>query len=231
MMLQKHISISISRAICISLLLLAQVAVMAQRHKANVIQPKDTLSFFRHVAVSGDLVGLVQMQFSDYGQYEVAARVSLRNRYFPVVELGYGKADSEDPSTHLHYTSKAPYGRIGVDFNMMKNKNDDYRLYVGVRYGYSKFKYSVTHPGLNDPVWKTQIPFDLTDIDNQFHWMEWVVGVDAKIWGPFRLGWSVRYKRRLANTKNEAGHPWYVPGFGKYSGTPLGGTFNVIIEW
>ncbi|MFR5269639.1 MAG: hypothetical protein ACLTGI_01460 [Hoylesella buccalis] len=46
----------------------AQVAVMAQRHKAIVIQPKDTLSFFRHVAVSGDLVGLAQMQFSDYGQ-------------------------------------------------------------------------------------------------------------------------------------------------------------------
>lgn len=231
MMLQKHISISISRVICISLLLAAQVAVMAQKSKAIVIQPKDTLSLFRHVAVSGDLAGLAQLQFSDYGQYEVTARVSLRNKYFPIVELGYGRADSEDPSTQLHYTSKAPYGRIGVDVNMMKNKNDDYRLYVGVRYGYSKFKYSVTHPGLHDPVWKSQTPYDLANIDNRYHWMEGVVGVDAKIWGPLRLGWSVRYKQRLANTNSEAGHPWYIPGFGKYSATPLGGTFNVIIEW
>ena len=103
MMLQKHISISISRAICISLLLAAQVAVMAQKPKAIVIQPKDTLSLFRHVAVSGDLAGLAQLQFSDYGQYEVAARVSLRNKYFPVVELGYG------PVSYTHLTLPTNY--------------------------------------------------------------------------------------------------------------------------
>lgn len=212
------------------MLLMAQMAVMAQKPKKITILPKDTLPFFRHVAVSADLIGPIQMQFSDYGHYEVAARISLRNRYFPVVELGYGKADSEDPSTQLHYTSKAPYGRIGADFNMMKNKNDDYRLYVGFRYGYSKFKYSVTHPGITDPVWQTNDPYELTDVDNRFHWLEGVAGVDAKIWGPLRLGWSVRYKTKLSYTKNDAGNPWYVPGFGKYKGSPLGGTFNVIVE-
>ena len=229
-MLKTRISTYISKSICISLLLIAPFAGMAQRPKKIQPPPKDTTNFFRHVAVSADLVGLAQLQFSDYGQYELAARVSLRDRYFPIIELGYGKADSEDPGSQLHYTSKAPYGRIGVDFNMMKNKHDDYRLYVGFRYAYTSFKYSVDHPGIVDPVWGSKDTFQLTDISSNFHWLEGVIGVDAKIYGPFRLGWSVRYKRRLTNSKDAAGNAWYVPGFGKYGDGRLGGTFNVIVE-
>jgi len=54
--------------------------------------------------------------------------------------------------------------------------------------------------------------------------------VDAKIWGPVRLGWSARYKRRLLHDEGPLGNAWYVPGFGKTGGSRLGGTFNVIFE-
>ena len=226
----KHISIFILKSICISLLLAVQTSVMAQKPKLPMQQQPDTTRLFRHIAVSVDLVGMAQMQLSDYGQIEVAARLNLKDKYFPVVELGYGKADSENPGTLLHYTSKAPYGRIGIDFNTMKNKHDDYRMYAGFRFAYSNFKYSVHHPGLIDPVWKTRTEYRLNDIGNQFSWLEAVFGVDAKIWGPFRLGWSVRYRARLSYKAEEVGYAWYVPGYGRQKSNLLSGTFNVTLE-
>ena len=63
-----------------------------------------------------------------------------------------------------------------------------------------------------------------------YHWMEAVFGVDAKIAGPLRLGWSVRYRRRIAHDDGNIGKTWYVPGYGKQGGSRLGGTFNIIFE-
>ena len=88
-----HTYTSISKNICISVLLLLGTTLQAQIPKKIFEQPKDSTRFLRHVAVSADLVGPLQLLLSDYGQYEAAARVSLRNKYFPVVELGYGQAD------------------------------------------------------------------------------------------------------------------------------------------
>jgi hypothetical protein len=191
---------------------------------------KDSISFFRGVQVMGDVVGLIQMAVGSYGQYEVAARVNLKDKYFPVIEVGYGKTDHEDEVTQTRYKTSAPYGRIGMDFNVMKNKHDIYRIYAGARYAYTSFKFDVYHSDLIDPVWGGQSQFQGHDIKAYYHWFEAVVGVDAKIWGPLHLGWSVRYKRRIAYDNGELGNVWYVPGFGKQGSTRLGGTFNVIIE-
>ena len=96
---------------------------------AKAVAEKDTVALFRGVAVSADLIGAAQLALSDYGQYEAALRINLRDKYFPVLELGYGKADADDPSTKLSYKTSAPYVRIGLDFNIAKNKNYDYRIY------------------------------------------------------------------------------------------------------
>jgi hypothetical protein len=228
MMRRKLISTYISRALAISMLLLPMSA-MAQRPKL-LVQTKDTIPMFRGLAVSADLVGPAQLLFGDYGQYEAALRVNLKDKYFPIIELGYGKANANDISTRLTYKTNAPYGRIGVDFNLMKNKHDIYRLYGGVRYAYTNFKYDVFSPGLTDPVWHDHVEYSAKDVSCNYHWLEFVFGVDAKIWGPVRLGWSARYKRRLLHDEGPLGNAWYVPGFGKTGGSRLGGTFNVIFE-
>ena len=53
----------------------------------------DSVPLFNGFAVSVDLVGPVQMLIGDYGQYEAALRINLKDRYFPIVEAGIGKAD------------------------------------------------------------------------------------------------------------------------------------------
>ena len=168
------------------------------QEKTNIAiaNTEDSIPLFRNISVSFDLVGLAQMAFGDYGQYEGGLRVNLKDKYFPVVEVGLGKANAKDDATRLSYKTQAPYFRVGCDINVMKNKHDINRLYGGLRYG----------------------------------WVEFVFGVDAKIWGPIRLGWTARYKRRLFHNDGDVGNTWYVPGYGKEGNTRLGGTFNVTIE-
>ena len=47
--------------------------------------------------------------------------------------------------------------------------------------------------------------------------------------GTLRLGWSLRYKRKLTAKDPAIGKAWYIPGYGRYDDR-IGGTFNVIIE-
>ena len=229
---QRVHSIFISRALSISVLLLMLLNAHAQGgSKKNIIaETADSIPLFRGVAVSVDLVGPAEMMFGDYGQYEAAARINLKDKYFPVVELGWGKANAEDVATQLTYKTNSPYVRAGMDFNLMKNKHDIYRLLGGVRYAYTSFKYDVNSPNIVDPVWKDNVEYNAEGVKCNYHWLEFSFGVDAKIWGPVRMGWTVRYRKKLYSKAGDFGTPWYVPGFGKSGSTRLGGTFNVTFE-
>ena len=96
MMHLKHISTYISApvtkktVIVLSLLLLAGGgrANAQDRHKKIATVEKDTIPWLNGVAVSVDLIGPVQLIVSDYGQYEASLRVNLKDKYYPVFELG-----------------------------------------------------------------------------------------------------------------------------------------------
>jgi hypothetical protein len=236
MMSHNHISIFIS-AITISMSLLWSPDINARqifpktKNRPTTKAIADTTATFRGFQVTFDLLGAAQMWLSDYGQYETALRVDIKDKYFPIVELGYGKADAKDESTNLHYKANAPYIRIGLDFNLLKNKHDIYRLYGGFRYAFTSYKFDVTSPGVTDPVWGGIAPYSAKDIQVHYQWIEAVAGVDVKISGPIHLGWSVRCRRRLFHNDGNIGNTWYVPGFGKQGGSRLGGTFNLIFQF
>lgn len=194
-------------------------------------QPKDTTALFRGVSVSVDAAGAALVHLSDYGQYEAALRINLKDRYFPVFELGYGVGEhEEDVVTGMAVKAKAPYFRVGLDFNVMKNKHDIYRIYAGVRYGHTSFDTDITNNAVEDPIWGGKVDYNILSEKTNYHWAEGVFGVDAKIVGPFRMGWSVRYRRRIASTDHDCGNIWYVPGYGVDDKNLWGGTLNLTLE-
>lgn len=218
------------RSVAISLLMLMSATGASAQWKFFTLQ-KDSVPLFRGFAVSFDLVGFASMQLSDHGEYEGAFRVNIHDEWFPIVEIGYGKADHEtDEVTRISYKTQAPYFRIGVDKNLLKDKHGPYRLYGGLRYAFTSYKVSLDCEDLVDPVWNRGADFGVKDEPCSYHWLEAVLGVDAKIFGPLHLGWSVRYKRRIAHKDGDLGRTWYVPGYGLEEDTRLGGTFNVIID-
>ena len=228
MILKQNISTFISKVtISLALLLVCSTAGAQKLFKLE----KDSIPLMRGFQVSFDLVGAGQMMWGDYGQYEAALRLNLHDQWFPIVELGYGKADhDDDPVTHLTYKTKAPYFRVGLDFNLLKKKHQSNRLFAGFRYAHTSYKVDLWRQDFPDPVWKWATGFGVRDEQCSQDWLEAVVGIDAKVFGPFHLGWSVRYKQRIAHNDGIIGKTWYVPGYGTWDSSTLGGTFNVIID-
>ena len=229
MMRTKNISTFIS-SLAISLLLFTQAAHAQSARKVIAELQRDTIPFFRGFAVSADLIGPLEYALSDYGQFEASLRINLKDKYFPTIEVGLGKADRSDDITLMEYKTSAPFGRIGCDFNIMKDKHDIYRILIGARYAFTSFKYDLYHPDITDPVWGGESPYQAEGVKCSYHWLELAAGVDVKIWGPLHLGWSLRYKRRIAHNEGPLGNAWYVPGYGKSSGSRISGLFNITFE-
>ena len=164
------------------------------------------------------------------GQYEAGLRLNLHDEWFPVVELGYGRADCEDEVTKIRYKTSAPYFKVGIDRNMLKNKHGDNRLYAGLRYAYTSYKANLSRPGLMDPTWNWESDYNVQDAPCNMHWMEALIALDVKLVGPLHLGWSARYKIRLFHKDGDFGKTWYVPGYGINDSSKFDATFNVIID-
>jgi hypothetical protein len=192
---------------------------------------KDSIPLFRGFSLSFDLVGPAMLMLGDHGEYEGALRMNLHDQWFPVFELGVGRANREhDEVTYITYKTTAPYFRIGMDWNILRNKHQPNRLYAGFRYAFTNYKVDITRDMQPDPVWGTLAGFSAEGISCSQHWMEAVMGIDAKVFGPLHLGWTVRYKRKLSHSDFPLGQPWYVPGFGIYDNDQLSANFNVIID-
>lgn len=192
---------------------------------------RDTIPLFRGVAVGFDVAGALELQLSDHGQLEGMARVNLHDQYFPTIEVGVGKANHEhDEVTGITYRTTAPYFRLGADVNLMKNKHTGNRIFAGLRYAFTSYKVDLDRQPFPDPVWQWDTSYGVKDERCHQHWAELLFGIDAKVFGPLHLGWSVRYRRRLAHNDGRPGKTWYVPGYGIQESTRLGYTFNAMID-
>ncbi len=204
---------------------------MAAAQKMFVLE-KDSIPLFRGVTVMADVVGPAQLLLSDYGQWEAAVRVNLHDQWFPIVELGYGKAShTDDDLTGISYRTKAPFFRLGCDFNILRQKHSPYLLYIGARYAFTAYNFSIDRQPFPDPVWQWDTSYGVADEAGRMHWLELVFGLDARVAGPLRMGWSARFRRRLHHNDISTGNTWYVPGFGIYGTTRLAATFNIGLEF
>lgn len=225
-----NIFISISRLAISLLMLTAALGSHAQQAK-NILPQQDSIPMFRGFSISFDLVGPAMLALSDHGEYEGAFRLNLHDQWFPIVEVGYGKANHEnDEVTGISYKTAAPYFRIGMDWNLLKKKHGPNRLYGGFRYAFTSYKVDISRNAVDDPVWGGSNTVDITGMGCSQHWLEAVFGIDAKIAGPVHMGWNVRYKRRIAHNDGNAGQTWYIPGYGTYGDTRIAANFNIIID-
>ena len=225
-----HISTYISR-LTVSLLLLIAYSQTCQAQLKMFKMEEDSIPLFRGFSVSFNIAGAAQLLLSDHGEYEGALRINLHDQWFPVFEVGIGRANHEkDEVTELTYKTTAPFFRVGMDWNILKKKHGSNRLYAGFRYAFTSYKVDIIRENLPDPVWKSESGFGVKDMSCSMHWAEAVLGIDAKIFGPLHMGWSVRYKKRLSHKDGDIGTTWYVPGFGINDSSNLAANFNIIID-
>ncbi len=190
------------------------------------------IHFINGAAIGADFVGFAMKALgSDWRHMEVLGRINILDRYFPIAELGIGEADHEGRDIDNRFKVRAPYFRVGADYNFSKRHNGN-RLMAGLRYGFAKYSYDLeAAEPLNDPVWGSSQPFQLHDIDGHCHWAEVVVSLETRLWTIIHIGWDIRLKAKLSQKHSPIGEPWYIPGYGKTgSSTVWGGSFKLLFD-
>lgn len=199
---------------------------------------------YNGVSVGLDLWGIGNKVIGgDNLSVEVMADVNLKNRFFPTLELGYA-ASNADGDLGIHYQAKAPYFRIGIDYNALYKKKHANMLLVGLRYAVTSFKYDIDAVSLNDPIygggvgnpnledeiWGGSLPYDHRGMKGSMQWIEISLGLRARVWQDLYMGWAVRMKYKLSASAGTYGDPWYVPGFGKYGSNTIGVTYTITYK-
>lgn len=181
------------------------------------------------ISIGADIVGPAMVFLSDYGQFEGFLKINIKGTYYPVIEAGLGLCDLTDINTNIHYETKAPFLRVGLDYNFLQNKRQSNKLCIGIRYGFSTFSHDISGPGLPDLIFGGSRPYSITGIDCTSHWAEIVASVQVQIWKGFHMGWSARYKAEITSTDNKYCKPYYIPGYGTtIDSTCWGVTYNLI---
>lgn len=188
---------------------------MVKEAVQEVIAKRTTPAFLQGMSLSVEIGSpIAHLLGEDALGTEAALRFSIRNKYFPVAELGYAKYDATHDETHINYKTAAPYMRVGADVNVLKDKTQNNRLFVGARLGFTTYSFDVKGPDIQDPIWHLSRPLDYTDLSTNRLWLEFVVGLEAEVLKNYHMGFNVRYKSKLKEKSLAEATPYFVPGFG-----------------
>lgn len=230
----KKLSISIYIIALITLSnILFPSTVNAQTNQKLTDEEWAELPFYQGLSTGIDVSGLIGKVLGGNSiSSEVYLQANLKNRYFPIIEIGFGSMDATDDETDIYYKTSAPYFRAGVDYNVFYKKPYLPGTFtVGLRYGFSAFKYDMKAPDLVDPNWgHTAIPFAYENVKTHVGWAEIVLGLKSNIYKNFHMGLSLRYRVRLNMKENENSEPYYIPGFGINGANNFGLTYNLIYK-
>jgi len=215
----------------------SEKANQKQKKEKTRTPPEIEYPLFSGVSVGVDVIQPLQKIFgSDYSGFEAMGTVNLKGRYFPTLELGYGKSNMTDENKGIAYKMSAPYTRLGIDYNFLYKKAHGNQLLLGLRYGFSSFSYDINDPydgtqeraNITDDVWGEKLPYNHSDMKATMHWIEFNLGLRSHIWKQIYMGWSVRVRYKLSASTDKYGDPFYVPGFGEYGSNRIGLTYHII---
>jgi hypothetical protein len=210
--------------------------VIAQQKKNNAKNQQDTIKvdFFNGIRIDVDAAPLLTtfVNGKEKYSYEAAVQAYIKNKYYPIVELGYAGADYVTNS-EANYKTNGLFGRIGVDVNLVKSKKNatptNNLFLAGLRLGYSGFNYSLTNVSIPDEYWGGD-----NDIHNYNNlsasklWFEASVGIRVELTHNIFMGWTVKYKNLFGKPEVGTLTPWYVPGFGvNDTGTTWGINYSI----
>jgi hypothetical protein len=213
-----------------TLLLISLFSPLALGQSKKKAAPKEKAPLLSGVGVGIDVCGLAMKAVgARFANMEICGRVGLKEKFFPIFEMGIGDCTRNGGETTNVFSTRAPYWRIGVDYNINKKVNGN-RFLVGMRYGFSRYKYDFYNPDFADPVYGIKAPLSLEGLNGNNQWLELCVGFETRLWSIVRLGYNIRYKSRTLQSVSELGEPYFVPGFGKNDGNAFGGSVYLTFD-
>lgn len=198
---------------------------------STVLKQKPKMTYpLIHEAIGGvNLWNPLMRAFGQhYGLADVWAELSLYNRYFPFVAIGVDNCnDTPDGSNFTFKVPVSPFIKIGASYNFFYNSNPDYKLQMGLRYGFTSFKWNVDNISLDNNYWGAPSTFSIRDQKSTAGYLEITFGIKVKIQKAWSVGWNIIYHSIIHETKNPHGEPMFIPGFGK-RGSALTGSVSLM---
>jgi len=193
----------------------------------------EEIALYQGLKVSVDAYSLVMSTLSkETYSFEGNVQVNLKERYFPILEMGFAGADKTSINDYGFKTAGL-FTKIGVDYNMLKPNRSGANIhkyfFVGARYGFSRFSYDVTNIVIDNGYWSGYIYRDFNDVKATKHWFEIVGGLHVEVLKNIYLGWNMRLKVQLGSEKYGEISPWYIPGIGIKSVGNFG--FNYMVGY
>ena len=216
-------------SICI---VLSSFMIQAQAKKTDSI-PVKTNRYGLRVGI--DLFKLSRSFYEDkYQGLEVVGDYRISKKYYLAGELGNENKTVDD--AQLNFTTKGTYFRVGFDYNFYENWLDmENKVYIGMRYGVSTFSQRLNsyklynaNPYFEDTptVYPNEVFNGLTA-----QWLEVVVGVNAKVFNNFYMGFSFRMNNLITNKKPDTFDNLYIPGFNRTYNGNFGAGFNYTVSY
>lgn len=170
--------------------------------------------------------GIMMLAGQKHASFDLSASLSLHNWFEPVIECGIGIADNHPEDGNYRYKGKPSfYGKIGINYNFLYKSNPDYQIYLGLRGGFSSYRYDITDITINSDYWGQSNKFSILDQKAHATYGQILGGIKVKIWKNISMGWSFRYGFMFKNTTAKNSNPWFVPGYGT---TSISATFSLI---
>ncbi|MBP5498409.1 MAG: hypothetical protein J6X81_03450 [Muribaculaceae bacterium] len=197
--------------------------VVGDTAQAKAQERKDSLrKIYPHYPILTDvtfginILDPVLMAFGQkYGGVDLSATLNMWNRLQPVIEVGLGRAKvTPDDQSYTYKGKLSPYFRVGFNYNLLFKKEPAYQAFVGLRLGYSTFRYDITDITLKENYWKEERTLDITGEKSHALWGEIALGLRVKVWKNISAGWQVKYHGIFNYKSTENSRPWYIPGYG-----------------
>lgn len=170
-----------------------------------------------------------------YASFDLWANVSLHNWFFPTVEAGLGYGNYSPESGKYKYHSRlSPYFKLGIDYNFLYKSNPDYRFFLGLRAGLSRYSYDITDIKVSSTEEAHELPDSFTNQHSTTLYGEALAGLQVKLYRRLSAGWSIRYRFGGKTWPREMPEdcpidkPWFVPGYG--AGSHIAFTFSLIFR-
>lgn len=204
----------------ISILLLSNILCFSQ----------DSLAWVRGMRFGCDIsrLGLYVLN-QDRQAIEFSFDTEVKPNLFGTIELG--RESSTKQSDLISYKSSGVYGRLGIDYNILKK--DKYEkgrdlVFIGFRYGYSLMKQQTDNYTITGP--KDTVRGSYPSVNLGGHWVEAVFGLKVEVLRNLFLGASIRGRILLYSTRN-INFPYYLPGYGSGGNkTNFGANYSIYYQ-
>ena len=208
------------------------VSTLNAQEKEKKISDFTKSMFFNGVTVQADIASFATSVFTNGERYsmEGGVQIDLKHKFYPIVEIGFAGANKLSTSD-ISFKTNGLYGKIGFDFNLLKQKKDskptNNLFLAGLRLGMTNFKYNISNILISDDYWGESNIIDYNNVSSTKIWFEIVVGIRVEVVKNIYMGWSVQNKNLISQDISGAPTPWFIPGYGLNNSSNWGVSYTI----